>query len=63
MGHAVEAENEQNTYIEDFSVFASSAVEQLLQSVGLGQSCPWVENMMKSVGEALPKNVRGQDEG
>ncbi len=61
--YADEAEKEHSTYIEDFSSLVSTSMETLLQSVGLGESCPWNDNMMKSVAEVLPKNVRGQDEG
>ena len=61
--YADEAEIEHNTYIEDFSSLVASSMETLLQSVGFGESCPWKPNMMNSVAEALPRNIRGQDEG
>ena len=60
---AAEVGKEKQSAYEDFSSLVTSSVESLLQTVGLGENCPWNENMMTSVSESLPKNIRGQDEG
>jgi hypothetical protein len=49
--------------LDDFTSLVYGGFDSIVNSMGLGEKCPWKENMMESVAEALPKNIRGQNEG